>query len=221
MTDLLLVEDLALLLLDDTSGRLRGQYADYALAGAVATELALQGRIRLTERGERDVRAGRVLVGDAAPTDDPILDAGLARLAQRPVRFRSTAVQVLRKDLRRTVLQRLVDRGLVEAQPHRLLGLVPTTVHPAVDTGYEQRLREGLFAVLANDEEPTVREACLIALLAAVGLADKVIAEDVSTVDRRAIRRRAKELRKVHWAADTAYRLIQSTKSAAASGGGG
>lgn len=216
LSDFLLAEDLTLLLLDDTSGWLRTPYADYVLAGAVATDLALRGRIRVTERGERNVRPGRIVVSDTSPTDDPILDAGLARLAQRPVRFRSTAVQVLRKDIKRTVLQRLVDRGLVEAREHRVLGLVPVTVHPTVDPSYERALRAGLFAVLVHDEEPTVREACVIALLAAAGMADKVIVQDVSTVDRRSIRRRAKELRKVHWAADTAYQLIQSAQSAAA-----
>lgn len=208
--EFLLAEDLALLLLDDVSGWLRGQYADYVLAGAVATDLALRGRIRLSERGERNVRPGRVLVSDTSPTDDPLLDAALARLALRPVRFRSTAVQVVRKHVKRTVLQRLVDRGLIEAREHRVLGLVPVNVHPVVDSSYERHLRAGLFTVLCRDEEPTVRQACVIALLSAVGRADKVVAEDVSTVNRRAIRRRAKELRKIHWAAETAYQLIQS-----------
>ncbi len=61
-----------------------------------------------------------------------------------------------------------------------------------------------------------MREACIIALLSAVNMADKVIAEDVSTVNRRAIRKRAKELRKVHWAAEAAYQAIQAQQSAAA-----
>ena len=51
---------------------------------------------------------------------------------------------------------------------------------------------------------------------AAAERADKVLAEDVSTVNRRAIRRRAKELCKIHWAAETAYQLIQSQHAAAA-----
>lgn len=216
MSELLLAEDVALLLLNDETGWLRGQYADLVLAGAVATDLAIRGRIRLTEKGERDVRPGRVVVSDATPTDDALLDEALARLARRPVRWRSMAVQLLRKDVRRQVLERLVERGLVEARPHRVLGLVPVTLYPAVAPDHEQALRAGLFAVLAKGEEPTVREACVIALLSAVGMADKVIAEDVSTVDRRAIRKRAKELRRAHWAAEAAYELIQAQQSAGA-----
>lgn len=216
MSELLLVEDVALLLLSDETGWMRGPYHEWVLAGALATELAIRGRIRLTEKGERDVRPGRVVVSDTTPTDDAILDQALERLARRPVRWRSTAVQVLRKDAKRLVLERLVERGLVEAREHRVLGLVPVTVYPAVALEYEQGLRSGLFAVLAKDEEPTVREACIIALLSAVGMADKVIAEDVSTVNRRAIRKRAKEMRKLHWAAETAYQLIQQQQSGAA-----
>lgn len=215
MSEPLLAEDVALLLLDDTSGWLRGQFADYALAGAVATELALRGRIRLTERGERDVRPDRVMVTDATPTDDEILDAGLRRLAERPIRFRSTTVQLLRKDLKRQILERLVARGVVEARPHRVFGLVPITVHPTVDPTYEQGLRARLFAVLVKHEEPTVRDACVIATLDALGMAHRIVAEDVSTVDRRAIRTRARQLRKVHWAAETAARLIQQQQAAA------
>ncbi|WP_425307323.1 GPP34 family phosphoprotein [Ammonicoccus fulvus] len=216
MSELLLVEDVALLLLADDTGWMRGQYHEWVLAGALATELAIRGRIRLTEKGERDVRPGRVVVSDASSTDDAILDQALVRLAGRPVRWRSTTVQLLRKNVKRLVLERLVERGFVEAREHRVLGLVPITVYPAVSFDYEQRLRSGLFAVLARNEEPTVREACIIALLSAVNMADKVIAEDVSTVNRRAIRKRAKEMRKVHWAAETAYRLIQNQQSAAA-----
>lgn len=216
MSELLLVEDVALLLLSDDTGWMRGQYHELVLAGALATELAIRGRIRLTEKGEREVRKGRVVVSDTTPTDDAILDQALERLARRPVRWRSTTIQVLRKNAKRLVLERLSERGLVEAREHRVLGLVPITVYPAVAPEYEQRLRSGLFAVLAKNEEPTVREACIIALLSAVNMADKVIAEDVSTVNRRAIRKRAKELRKVHWAAEAAYQAIQAQQSAAA-----
>lgn len=214
MTDLLLAEDLALLLLDDNSGWLRNSYADYALAGALATELALRGRIRLSEKGERNVRRGRVIVCDTTPTDDALLDEALARLAPRPVRFRNTTLMILRKNVKQNILQRLVERGLVEARDHRVLGLVPVTVHPMVQPEHEQRLRAGLFAVLVQGEEPTVRQACLIALLGSLNMAGRVMLDDVSTVNRRAIRRRSRQLTKSHWAAEATARMIQQSQSA-------
>ena len=119
MSELLLVEDVALLLLSDDTGWMRGQYHELVLAGAMATELAIRGRIRLTEKGEREVRKGRVVVSDTTPTDDAILDQALERLARRPVRWRSTTIQVLRKNAKRLVLERLSERGLVEAREHR------------------------------------------------------------------------------------------------------
>ncbi len=65
MSELLLVEDVALLLLSDDTGWMRGQYHELVLAGALATELAIRGRIRLTEKGEREVRKGRVVMSNA------------------------------------------------------------------------------------------------------------------------------------------------------------
>ncbi|WP_432560230.1 GOLPH3/VPS74 family protein [Granulicoccus sp. GXG6511] len=216
MSEFLLAEDLALLLLHDETGWLRGQHADIALAGAVLTELAIRGRIRLTEKGERDVRPNRVTVVDDSATDDPLLDEALARLAARRARFQQTSVQLLRGRAKPAILDRLVDRGVLERREVKLLGLIPLKTYPMRDHTYEDGLRRRLFTVLVRDEEPTVRDACLIALLSAMGLAAKTIAEDVSTVDKRAIRRRANAMRRQHWAAEAAYRLIQAQEGAAA-----
>ncbi|MDO5499164.1 MAG: GPP34 family phosphoprotein [Propionibacteriaceae bacterium] len=215
MSEFLLAEDVALLLLNDTSGWMRGQFADIALAGAVLTDLAIRGRVRLTEKGERDVRPKRVVIVDDSATDDPILDAALARLAGRPARWQQTSLQVLRTQVKPAVLQRLVERGILEQREVRLLGLLPLKTYPTLDHSHEDGLRRRLFAVLVQGEQPTVRDACLVALLEAMNLAAKTVAEDVSTVDKRAIHRRAKEFRQQHWAAEAAYRLIQSQQSAA------
>lgn len=220
MSEPLIAEDLALLLLNDESGRMKGQFSEVAIAGAVLTDLALRGRIRLTEQGERNVRKNRVVIVDDAATDDPILDAALAKLAGPTARYQQSAVRALRRQAKPAVLQRLVERGLVTEREHRLLGLVPLKSYPALDRSHEDGLRRRLFAVLVQQEEPTIRDACLIAMLAALNLTAKVVAEDVSTVDKRAIQRRAKEMRKLHWAAEAAYRVIQSDQAAAAGAAG-
>ena len=85
MSDTLIAEDLLLLLTDDRRGSVR-EYssADYVLGGALLMELALAGRVRITEEGESAHKAGRVTITDASPTDDDILDDALARLAAKP-----------------------------------------------------------------------------------------------------------------------------------------
>lgn len=220
MPEYLLAEDLALLLLNDRTGWMRGQSTDIALAGAVLTDLAIRGRIRLTEKGERDVRPNRVVIVDDSATDDPILDGALVRLSGRPVRRQSSALQVLRRQSKPAVLDRLVERGILEQRERRLLGLVPLKTYPMRDHTHEDGVRRRLFTVLVQNEEPSVHDACLIALLAALNLTAKTMAEDVSTIDRRAIQRKAKQIRHQHWAAEAAYKLIQQEQAAAAAAAG-
>ncbi|MDO5681463.1 MAG: GPP34 family phosphoprotein [Propionibacteriaceae bacterium] len=216
MSEFLIAEDLALLLLNDETGWMRGQYADIALAGAVLTDLALLGRVRLTEEGEQGVRPNRVVLVDDSSTDDPVLDGALLKLIGRKVRFQQTTVQLLRSYAKRAVLARLVERGILEQREVRVFVVVPMKTYPTVDYSHEDELRRRLFRVLVQNEEPSVRDACLIALLSALNLAAKTIADDVSTIDKRAIRQRAKQLRRQHWAAEAAYRVIQAQAAASA-----
>src|ERR1700730_14274503 len=71
------VEEITLLLLDDTQGRfvdLPLSASDVVVAGAAVMDLALADRV------DRDL--GRLPVVDTNPTGDDILDDALARIAQ-------------------------------------------------------------------------------------------------------------------------------------------
>src|SRR5919202_6704022 len=77
-----IADDLLLVLLDDDTGRPRvdGTRLDYALAGAVLLELALDGRI--------DVLPGRprkapVVVVNPRPTEDEVLDGAMRQVGDR------------------------------------------------------------------------------------------------------------------------------------------
>ena len=76
-----LAEDLLLLLTDDRSGRLSVTAAqvDIAVGGANLVELTLAGKIDLTGEGDQG-RPGRMVVRDAAPPGDPVLDTALQTL---------------------------------------------------------------------------------------------------------------------------------------------
>ncbi len=81
---MLLAEDLLLLLTDDATGRVRGGEADTGIGGAaLLIDLALLGRVRITEKGERDHKPDRVIVANPAPTDHRVLDAALAKIGDR------------------------------------------------------------------------------------------------------------------------------------------
>lgn len=101
--------------------------------------------------------------------------------------------------------------------------MLGTSRYPTVDAGHENGVRRDLLVVLGQGAEPDDRLASLIGLLSALDLAHKVVAEDVSTVDKRAIKKRAKQLREENWAAQAAYKAIQAMQAAgaaAATGGG-
>ena len=216
---MLLADDLLLLLTTDGDGRnAMGSMADYLLAGAVLADLALAGNIRLTEKGEQEVRANRVVVVPDAPwPSDPLLSESLTTLAKQAKWFPRTTVEKLRPHLRRTVYERLVRAELVSRDEGRVLGLFPVTRHPALDPRYEADLLGRLDEVLLFGREPDERVAALIALLHAGNVLIKVV-DRGRQVDRRAVKRRAKELLDLYWTAAVTYKVIQSIQAAAASG---
>src|SRR5215208_6739076 len=75
---MLLAEDLLLLLTDDDTGKLAASSTevDVALGGALLAELALMDRVDVAGADER-VREGRLVVRDANPTADSLLDEAL------------------------------------------------------------------------------------------------------------------------------------------------
>ncbi|WP_240999859.1 GPP34 family phosphoprotein, partial [Streptomyces sp. Tu 4128] len=71
--------------------------------------------------------------------------------------------------LRETVLDRLVERGMVRRERKKVLGLFPATSLSAADTRHKEALLERVRAVLVDEEEPDGRTAALIGLLSASG----------------------------------------------------
>ena len=212
MSEPLIAEDLLLLLTHDQKGTVReSSSADFALAGALLAELTLSGRVRITEQGESAHKPGRVVVVDASPTDDALLDGAIAQLVAKPERKPQQAVELLAKKVRRPLQDRLVARGLLRHERTHFIGF---NKWPEADGSREQEVRSGLFRVLLQGEEPTVRQAALVALLSALKVADKVIAEDVSTVNKKAIRKRAEEVLEQNWISGATRKAIDAAIAA-------
>jgi hypothetical protein len=141
---MLIAEDLLLLLYDDESGKpIAGSPGlDYALAGAVLIELTLIGKLDIT--GSADgVKPGRLKVVDPAPTGDPILDERLAYVTGNPGKKPKDHMGQLSKRLRDQLLARLVERGILQADESRVLGLFPVTRWPARTRGTRPRSARG------------------------------------------------------------------------------
>ncbi|MFW0871658.1 GOLPH3/VPS74 family protein [Rhodococcoides corynebacterioides] len=209
----LIAEDLLLLLLDDGSGKpvVDSTKLPRAVAGAVILELAMSGVVTVAQDGE-DVKKGRLAVRGPRP-DEPILQEAVAAIdgAKRPMTPKS-AVEKLHKAMHEKVLARVIDRGFVDEQKGRVLGLFPTTSWPARDTAHEARVRETLQWVLVDGRDPDARTCALVALLSSIDAVPKVF----PGADKRSIKKRAAEIAEGQWASEAVRRAVEDVWSAVA-----
>ena len=217
---MLLAEDLLLLVTDDVTGRLSAPAAqvDAGLGGANLVELALMNRVALTG-GQDPGKPGRVVVRDASPAGDEVLDAALAVLAARPGARPRAVIGPLGKNVRHALYRRLTDRGLLRAQRRRALGIFPTRTWPAHDASHEEQVRQLLVQVLVQHAAPDQRTAALIALVHALKCEHKVVDPRPYQLSRRELRARAARVAEGSWAAeavrDAIREMIAATAAAA------
>jgi hypothetical protein len=209
----LIAEDLLLLLLDDESGKpvLDDTRLSRVLAGALLIELALDQRISPATEGDA-TKGGRLVVRNSQPGGDSVLDRALSTLnASKPMKP-ARAVEKLQKGLRQDLLNRLASQGLVREERGRVLGILPTTHWPATDMAHEARLRAELSQVLVHGMQPTQRTAALTSPLSVVDAVSKVVPSD----DRRAVKRRAKEIAEGEWAGVAVRKAVEAVNAAVA-----
>jgi hypothetical protein len=209
---MLIAEDLLLLLYDDASGKpIAGNPGlDYALAGAVVIELTLLGKVDVASVGDT-VKPGRLKVLDTTPTGDVVLDERLAVLAQKAGAKPKDLMGKLSKRLRDELLQRLAERGVLEADKGKVLGLFPVTRWPAKDAQHEGQVRVALRNVLELGAAPDERTGALIALLNALNVVPKVVTD---AVDKKALKQRAKEISESDWAAAAVRKAVTEMQAA-------
>jgi hypothetical protein len=209
----LIAEDLLLLLLDDAKGTVStwGK-TDAVLGGAVLAELAVAGLVTVDEK--RSIwRRATVHAADRAPADlDPLLAEALATIAEKG-RQASALVTRIGKGLEARLGARLAERGILERREGRLLGLFPRTTWPAADTTREQEVRRTVTACLVDDAEPDQRTGALIALLAAIDQAHAAVTAG-TTVKKRQLEKRAKQVAEGQWAAKAVKDAVDAATAA-------
>ncbi|WP_125773341.1 GOLPH3/VPS74 family protein [Antribacter gilvus] len=229
---LTLAEEFLLLALDDTTGRpiVDSTRLHAAIAGAALVDLTLQGSLEVAEH-DTDVRRGRFRRTGQADLHDPLLAQILEDAHGRKPKdavsrvsgqssFRNQAGRL--KDL---LLARLAEQGVLRPEPARILGIFPTTAWkphtPEVEGAIRDRVRAALVAP-APDPRPVTdappapadlldpRTAALVSLLAATDLTHRVVPD----LDKRAVRRRAKEIAAAGWAGPAVKRVLDDTTAA-------
>ncbi|WP_232666176.1 GOLPH3/VPS74 family protein [Pseudonocardia sp. TRM90224] len=201
-------EDLALLLFDPTTGRsiVDGTSLDRAIGGALLLDLSLSGRVTAAGEGAK----ARLTVADPSSTGNNILDAALAKLGGSPVRAQR-AVERLASKTRVPVLERLVERGVLDRRSERRLGLFPATAWPAIDPAPREALRSRLGDVLLKGGRPDEHTACLVSLLHAVKAEHKIV-----DGPRREVRARAREITSGEWAGAAVRKAVQAVQTSVA-----
>ena len=211
-TDLLIVEDLLLLLLDDTSGTIAGEGTlYYTLGGAVLVELALRGEVAPDDSRTmfNGIRIGAV---KGELPSDPLLREAYETVAKKPRGVQELLIDI-GSSLRGEVLDRLVERGFIRREKKKVLGVFPTTRMPAQRPEYEAQLLESVRSVLVDGAEPDARTGALAALLSASGTLPQL---HPGIPWSGAVYTRGKELEKGSWGADAVNTAIVGTNAAIA-----
>ena len=158
MKSLFLYEEIMLLALRDEEGTFSSGFVEYAVAGAILSELFLDKKIGLG--GKR----GDLVDHDHPPgTGDPIIDESLEKIteAKRRATVKNWVSRLSRiPKLRQKVARRLCQRGIVRAEEDRILFLFPRTVYPEINPKPEreiiERLKDSIFGKELTSDPRTV-----------------------------------------------------------------
>ena len=161
-------EEIALLLLDDEGGRFLPMpkwSVDYALAGGVLMDLALENRI--------DTDLEKLVLLDSTPIGDSLLDPTLEDIAATGERDASFWVERTagRADaIREEALSRLVSEGILEPRDNRFLWVFRSRRYPTTDGRAEREVKLRIMGVLFSNEIPDPRDVVIICLADACGI---------------------------------------------------
>ncbi|MEU6608400.1 GPP34 family phosphoprotein [Streptomyces shenzhenensis] len=205
--EMLIVEDLLLTLMDDTSGAIAGEGTlYYTLGGAVLAELALRGNVTVAE-GDTGLTGLKVHAVSGRSVTDPLLRAAYRKTAERTRGVQTLLVEI-GGELRSTVLDRLVERGMVSRERKRRLGLFHTTSLSVANTRHKAEVLREVRAALVDGKTPGDRTAVLIGLISASG--------SLPSLHRTIpwsgkVYERAKEFEKGSWGADAVNAAVMRT----------
>ena len=186
---------------------------DVALGGALLVELALAERVGVAGPGER-VRAGRLVLEDPAPTGDLLLDDALAVVRDREGKRPQDVVARLGKRARARVYGRLVERGVLRAEGHRVLGVLPTHRWPSRDATHEASVRAELVTALRAGATTEARTGALVSLLLALDAVRTTVDPGSVGLTRKELDANARRIAEGDWAGRAVGHAIDAMNAA-------
>jgi Golgi phosphoprotein 3 len=208
-TKLSLAEELLLLALNDEKGTvlMTGSIGlPYGLAGALLVELIDAGLLRID---------GKALVAaPAGSARDEVLDGVLAqvRSAKRNRNLTSWVGRIGRsgRKIKAKIADRLVAKGILQKEEHRLLLIFSTTRFPQVNPLPEYGVRERIRTALRGMTPPDGRTAALISLVHACDLVGMLFDKG----ERREAKKKAKEISASQPVGSAVARTVQAVRAA-------
>ncbi len=169
-------EEIILLLLDDEDGsfaHVPRLALNYALAGGVLMDLAMENRI--------DTDVEHLTLIDGTPTGDSLLDPTLADIQTVEERNLSFWVERTAHNgdaIREEALSRMVGSGILEERDERFLWVFKSRRYPAVQGEVEREVKLRIMGVLFSDEIPDPRDVMLICLADACGIFSRLLSRE-------------------------------------------
>ena len=184
---------------------------DNALAGGVLMDLALENRI--------DTDAERLLLIDATPVGDSLLDPTLAAIAggeRRDALYWVGRTAKRAAEIRQEALSRLVERGILEHDEGRFLWVFRSRRYPIVDGRAEREVKLRILGVLLSDDIPDPRDIVIIGLADACGILPALLPKG----DYDRARARIDQVRKLDLIGQATSRAVHDIEMWLASGRG-
>ncbi len=167
-----LPEDLLLLAVDDTTGKVYSSESNalnYGLAGAALMDLLIAGRL--------DSADGKVTLANSTALGDAVLDDAALEIGRNEkggdVQY---WVDILGNDklgsdhLTERVLDQLIQQQILRKEEHRIAWVIPADRYPTVNPAPERQVSEHIRAAVLEGTAPEPRIAALIGLLKACDL---------------------------------------------------
>ncbi len=169
--ELTFAEELLLLAINDDKGsfvEMPSMSLEYALAGAILMELAFLNRI--------DTDLKLLDVTDNTPTGDKTLDTVLSQLVSHEKSAKCWVQEIAcnYQNIKDVLLQRLVDRGILKVDEHKILWVFSTRRYPMIDNTQETEVRTRIRHIILTDELPDPRDVVIISLIQACDLVDEL-----------------------------------------------
>ncbi len=160
-------EEITLLLLNDdgTLVHVPSWSLNYALAGGVLMDLALENRI--------DTDLEKLVLIDSTPIGDSLLDPTLAdinEVGERDAHFWVERTASRAQEIREESLSRLISLGILEARDDRFLWVFRSRRYPAIEGTTVREVKLRIMEVLFSDEIPDPRDVVIICLADACGI---------------------------------------------------